>query len=106
MRPLASPPDAVVDPRTRALRSGSFRGGLPRVDLARLAPRALDRLLRHRRVRTDDGAVDLRFTPGGMHADRSNLGLVRARFLQPVGATRGPCARRTAVRWSSTRSSG
>jgi len=49
MRPLAPPPDAVVDPRTRALRAGSFRGGLPRVDLARLAPRALDRLLRHKR---------------------------------------------------------
>jgi hypothetical protein len=41
------------------------------------------------RVQTADGAVDLRFTPGGMHADRTNLGVIRSRFLQPVGVYSG-----------------
>lgn len=41
------------------------------------------------RVQTADGAVDLRFTPGGMHADRTNLGLIRSRFLQPAGVYSG-----------------
>jgi hypothetical protein len=40
-------------------------------------------------VRTADGAVDLRFTPGGMHADHTNVGLVRARFIQPAGVYAG-----------------
>ena len=33
--------------------------------------------------------LKLEFTPGGAHADSTNLGLVRARFLHPVGAYRG-----------------
>jgi hypothetical protein len=41
------------------------------------------------RVRTDDGAVDLRFVPGGMHAERKNLGLVASRFVQAAGAWSG-----------------
>ncbi|MCC6559624.1 MAG: DUF2804 domain-containing protein [Polyangiaceae bacterium] len=41
------------------------------------------------RVQTADGAVDLRFTPGGMHAERKNLGLVRSRFVQPAGLCSG-----------------
>lgn len=41
------------------------------------------------RVRTEDGAVDLRFTPGGAHEDRTQLGLVRASFLQPAGTYAG-----------------
>lgn len=41
------------------------------------------------RVRTADGAVDLVFTPGGVHAEHRDLGLVRARFVQPVGTFAG-----------------
>jgi hypothetical protein len=41
------------------------------------------------RLRTADGAVDLAFSPGGLHADRTNLGVVRSRFVQPVGSYRG-----------------
>lgn len=40
-------------------------------------------------VRTARGEVDLRFDPGAAHEDYTNLGLVRARFLQPVGLYRG-----------------
>lgn len=37
---------------------------------------------------TGDG-VDLVFEPGSVHAQRTNLGLVRSRFLQPAGLFRG-----------------
>jgi len=40
-------------------------------------------------VRTRAGEVDLRFDPGAAHEDNTNLGIVRARFLQPVGLYRG-----------------
>lgn len=40
-------------------------------------------------VRTKAGEIDLRFDPGGAHEDNTNLGIVRARFLQPVGLYRG-----------------
>jgi len=40
-------------------------------------------------VSTACGAVDLRFTPGGIHAERKELGVVSSRFLQPVGAFAG-----------------
>ncbi|AUX23676.1 hypothetical protein SOCEGT47_042040 [Sorangium cellulosum] len=49
MRELFTPPDALFDPVTGAARAGSFRGDLPRVDLAPLAPRRLHRLLRRKR---------------------------------------------------------
>lgn len=49
MRELLTPPDAILDPVTRAARVGSYRGELPRVDLAPLAPRAVGRLLKHKR---------------------------------------------------------
>ncbi|WP_050436001.1 DUF2804 domain-containing protein [Chondromyces crocatus] len=49
MRQLTSPPEALLDAGTRALHAGSFRGGLPPVDFSVLAPRAMDRLLRHKR---------------------------------------------------------
>lgn len=41
------------------------------------------------RVSTADGAVDLRFKPGGMHAERKNLGVVASKFVQPAGAYTG-----------------
>lgn len=41
------------------------------------------------RMTTADGAVSLDFTPGGLHAEHKNLGLVRSRFIQPVGLYRG-----------------
>lgn len=37
------------------------------------------------RVTTTDGAVDLRFEPIGMHAEKRDLLLVRSEFVQPVG---------------------
>lgn len=40
-------------------------------------------------VRTADGALDLRFSPGGMHSDFTNAGVVRARFVQPIGTFSG-----------------
>lgn len=40
-------------------------------------------------VRTADGAVDLEFTPMGVHRESLNLGLLRSHFLQPVGEFRG-----------------
>jgi hypothetical protein len=33
--------------------------------------------------------VDLVFSPGGMHAERKNLGIIRSRFVQPIGAYSG-----------------
>lgn len=33
--------------------------------------------------------IDLRFSPGGVHAQRTNLVLVRSRFVQPVGTFEG-----------------
>lgn len=44
------------------------------------------------RVGTADGAVDLTFEPGGMHAERKRLGIVDSTFLQPVGRFRGTIA--------------
>ncbi|WP_437719312.1 DUF2804 domain-containing protein [Sorangium sp. So ce448] len=49
MRELTTPPDTILDPSTGAARVGSYRGDLPRVDPALLAPRRLDRLLKHKR---------------------------------------------------------
>lgn len=48
MRALLPPPDAIFDPVTRAPRVGSYRGGLPRVDLSPLAPSALARLVQRK----------------------------------------------------------
>ena len=33
--------------------------------------------------------IDLAFEPGGMHAENTNLGIVKSRFVQPVGAFTG-----------------
>jgi hypothetical protein len=41
------------------------------------------------RIRTSDGAVDFTLTPGGMHADRANLGVIRSQFVQPAGVYTG-----------------
>jgi hypothetical protein len=49
MRALLTPPDAILDPVTHAPRVGSYRGGLPRIDLRPLAPGALARLLQLKR---------------------------------------------------------
>lgn len=40
-------------------------------------------------VRTEDGALDLRFTGQGSHAEQRNLGLVRSRFVQVAGTFAG-----------------
>ncbi len=40
-------------------------------------------------VRTTCGAVDLRFSPVGMHAEKRALGLIRSEFVQPVGVFHG-----------------
>ncbi|XXX71870.1 DUF2804 domain-containing protein [Sorangium sp. So ce134] len=41
------------------------------------------------RVRTADGAVDLRFAPGAAHSNHTNLGLVVSEFMQPIGLYSG-----------------
>ncbi|AGP37843.1 DUF2804 domain-containing protein [Sorangium cellulosum] len=41
------------------------------------------------RVRTVDGAVDLRFVPGAAHSNHTNLGLVASEFMQPIGLYSG-----------------
>jgi hypothetical protein len=46
---------------------------------------ARDRPLEPWRVSTADGGVELSFVPGGMHADNTNLGIVKSRFVQPAG---------------------
>jgi hypothetical protein len=40
-------------------------------------------------VTTADGAVDLAFSPGAVHAETRNLGIIRSRFVQPVGTFAG-----------------
>ncbi|MEZ5185680.1 MAG: DUF2804 domain-containing protein [Candidatus Nanopelagicales bacterium] len=40
-------------------------------------------------VRSSDGTVDLLFTPIGVHRESLNLGVVRSKFLQPVGEFSG-----------------
>lgn len=47
------------------------------------------RPLRPWRIVTRCGAVDLRFEPGDVHAEHQDLGLVKTRFVQPVGAYSG-----------------
>lgn len=49
----------------------------------------LDRALRPWRITTTCGALDLTFDPGDIHAEHQDLGLVKTRFLQPVGAYSG-----------------
>src|SRR5207237_9483083 len=49
MREPAPVPAAAIDPITGAPRFGSYRGGLPRVDLGALAGGTLQRIARHKR---------------------------------------------------------
>jgi hypothetical protein len=39
--------------------------------------------------RLEGDGIDLAFVPGAMHAQYTNLGVVRSRFVQPVGTFRG-----------------
>lgn len=41
------------------------------------------------RLATDDGAVDLTFSPLALHAETKNLGIVRSSFVQPIGLWNG-----------------
>jgi hypothetical protein len=45
------------------------------------------------RVKTADGECDLTFTPLAVHDEALDLGLVRSRFVQPIGAFRGTLRR-------------
>jgi hypothetical protein len=95
MRTFQPPPDSVIDPVTRAPRIGSFRGPLPRVDLAPLGRGPFFRLARRKRwlwgtVASDEllagfAVVDLGYVASAfayawhfgerrMLADRSALG--------------------------------
>ena len=40
-------------------------------------------------VKTTCGTVDLTFSPGAMHAEHKNFGLIRSHFVQPAGVYRG-----------------
>ena len=48
-----------------------------------------DRPLAPWRLRSSCGALDLTFEPGDIHAEHQDLGLVKTRFIQPVGAFTG-----------------
>ena len=48
-----------------------------------------DAPLRPWTITSADGILDLTFEPGGMHSERTALGLVSSTFLQPVGRYRG-----------------
>lgn len=41
------------------------------------------------RLRSACGSVDLTFEPGDLHAEHQNLGLIKTRFVQPVGVFNG-----------------
>lgn len=41
------------------------------------------------RLTTDDGAVDLAFSPDGLHAEFTDLVIVKSRFIQPAGTFSG-----------------
>jgi hypothetical protein len=41
------------------------------------------------RIRSTDGALDLHFEPGGIHAERTDFKVLKSNFVQPVGAYRG-----------------
>ncbi len=49
MRTLLPAPHAVVDPSTGVLRAGSFRGGVPRVDLSRVGAKGLRGIAQHKK---------------------------------------------------------
>jgi hypothetical protein len=41
------------------------------------------------RIRSTDGALDLHFAPGGIHAERTDFKVLKSNFIQPVGAYSG-----------------
>jgi hypothetical protein len=41
------------------------------------------------RIRSTDGALDLHFAPGGIHAEKTDFKVLKSNFIQPVGAYRG-----------------
>ena len=45
------------------------------------------------RVRTERGECDLLFTPGAVHSEALDLGVLRSRFVQPIGAFQGTIQR-------------
>jgi len=47
------------------------------------------------RVRTERGECDLVFTPGAVHSEALDLGVLRSRFVQPIGAFQGTIQRGT-----------
>ncbi|MBI5499147.1 MAG: DUF2804 domain-containing protein [Deltaproteobacteria bacterium] len=44
------------------------------------------------RIRTTDGAVELKFTPGGMHREEKNFGIIASHFVQAAGTFDGTIA--------------
>jgi hypothetical protein len=87
MRTLLNAPDSAIDPSTHAARFGSYRGGIPRVDLGPLAPRRRDALLRNKRwvyvaMATEDVFVALAVVHLGYAANLFALALdARAKRL-------------------------
>jgi len=41
------------------------------------------------KVRSSDGTLSLTFTPGALHSEEKNLGIVASHFIQPVGRFSG-----------------
>ncbi len=48
-----------------------------------------DRPLRTWNIKSNCGALDLTFEPGDVHSEHQDLGFVKTRFIQPVGAFSG-----------------
>ena len=108
MRPLASPPAAAVDPRTRLPAFGSYRGSIRRSDLALLAPSGLRRLAIEKRwlwgaITKDDlmiafCVVDLGYASNafvyayspalGLVAETTRVGLPRVSRVKQSGTMR------------------
>ncbi|MBI5488687.1 MAG: DUF2804 domain-containing protein [Deltaproteobacteria bacterium] len=44
------------------------------------------------RIRTTDGAVELKFAPGGMHREEKNFGVIASHFVQAAGTFDGTIA--------------
>ncbi len=107
MRALASPPDAVVDPRTGSPAYGSYRGALRRSDLTRLAPDLVSRVLTEKRwlwgaIVKDElmlafAVVDLGYASNGFaYAYTPSEGIVAHTSI--VGVPRLSRVRQTATR--------
>lgn len=86
MRTLTEPPSSIFDPSTRALRAGSYRGGIPRVDPTPLGKGPLFRIAQEKRWLYTAVATDNLFIGAAIVRPGSSRG---CRRTVPSGS---PCA--------------